>query len=119
MVRQTFRRTVVLGAAGSGTVQLVARGDLRVNHTRVRVTGPAGAASTLQSTATVELSGDDFEGSYSGNNDASDTVHLMIAGDILTCTWTGGDVGATATLTVRAIEYPAGQGMKAVYGAVQ
>lgn len=116
-IRQRYVQSVRLNAAGTGTVTYTARGDVLIQLTRVLVVGPNGANPVLQTTAAIEVNGDDLDGSQTGNNDTSDTQHLMLAGDILTCTWTGGDVGATATLTLRGIQYAAGQGVAAIAGA--
>ena len=39
-----------------------------------------------------------LEGSYSGSQDSSDSVHIVAPGQALIGTWTGGDPGAVATL---------------------
>lgn len=118
-LRQIYNRSVTLDAAGTGSVQFTMRGDVLIGHTRVVVLKANGTSPILQSTAMIDTNGDSFEGSYSGNNDASDTTHLMLSGEILTCSWTGGDVGAIATCTLRGIQYAAGDGIKAVGGALQ
>jgi hypothetical protein len=116
-VRQRYVQSVRLDASGAGTVTFTANGDVLIQISRVIVVGPGGAANVLQTTANIDVNGDAIDGSQAGNNDTSDTQHLMLAGDILTCRWTGGDVGATATLTLRGIQYEAGQGMAAIAGA--
>jgi hypothetical protein len=108
-LRQTFSASVTLDAAGGGTASIVARGDLAVEHTRVFT-----STGLNVPTATLYLNGKQFEGSDVGSNDQSDTRHLMLAGDQLDCVWAGGDAGARATIYVRGIEYPAGQGLAAV-----
>lgn len=110
-IRQTYPVQVRLSAAGAGEALFVARGDVLVEHVRIRV-----STAVLMPTAILYLNGAEFEGSYTGANDQTDTKHLMIAGDELKCVWTGGDANATATMYVRGTEYPAGQGMKAVSG---
>ena len=100
----------MLDANGAGSVQIVARGDLIIYHTNVMVQP---APSTRVPTALTTLNGRFFEGSQSGDFDSSDTRHLMEAQEELTCQWTGGDAGKTATLTVRASEYPPGKGLQA------
>jgi hypothetical protein len=112
-IRQTFVESVRLNASGAGEVSITARGDFDVQHTNVIV---APLPSVLVPTAALTLNGSPFEGSQTGDFDSSDTRHLMLAGDILTCTWTGGDAGKTATFTVRGVEYAAGTGMKATSG---
>lgn len=118
-LRQVYRDTVTLDAAGAGSVQFVMRGDVLIQHTRVTVLKANGQQPTLQSTAMISTNGDEFEGSYSGNNDASNTQHLMVSGEILTCVWTGGDAAARATCVLRGLQYKAGDGIKAVGSALQ
>jgi hypothetical protein len=117
--RERFVQSVVLDANGFGSVSITARGDFLLLQTRWSVPSPtpAAAATDAQSTATNSLNGDDFEGTYSGNNDSSNTAHLMLAGDVLTCEWTGGQPGRTATLTIRGFQYRSGEGIQAVGGA--
>lgn len=110
-VRNTFIASVELDAAGNGTASITMRGDVDVQHTRIVV-----STATVQPVATLALNSKDFEGSYSGANDQSDTRHLMLAGDVIECSWAGGDPGAIGTLFVRGIEYPAGEGIAAVAG---
>lgn len=117
ILRQTFTDTVVLDASGNGSVIFVARGDVYVFHTTVRVApAPGQQTTTLVPIALMTVNGKLLEGSETGNLDTSDTKHLMLAQDELVCTWEGGDPGATATLAMRAIQYPAGEGTEAVYG---
>lgn len=112
--RQTYVVQGRLNAAGTGTLSLTTRFDFYVVHTRILLTGVNGAALVKQSTAMEDLNGKDFEGSDNGNNDQSDTAHLMLAGDILEMTWTGADPSVTAALTVRGYEFPTGGGLQAV-----
>lgn len=114
--RQRYPYQIVLDGSGGGFVTHVARGDFLVQTTRLVVSLSSGASPAKQSTAMLTLNGAQFEGSYSGNNDTSDTQHLMMAGDELVCTWTGGDAGATATLTLFGVQFDAGEGMAAIYG---
>jgi hypothetical protein len=121
-LRQRYPISVKLNASGSGAASFTARGDVLITSMRTVVTVPSTTGNptgtpVLQSTAMVEINGDDLDGSQTANNDTSDTQHLMLAGDVLICTWSGGDVGATATLTIWAIQYPAGQGIAAIAGA--
>lgn len=120
-IRQTYPLSVViLDARGNGSVQFTARGDVLIQHTNVRVlpVSPA-TSSTLIPTATIDVNGVFLEGSQTANLDASDTQHLMLAQEVLTCTWTGGDPGAKATCTIRGFEFLAGQGVEASFNAVR
>lgn len=100
-----------LDVNGAGSVELTAHGDWAVEHTRVSVGPVAGQERPVKvPRALLYLNGAEFEGTASGANDQSDTRHLMSSGDRLECRWSGGDPGARATLYVRGIQYPAGQG---------
>lgn len=60
--------------------------------------------STTRTTASVYLGSPSpsalVDSTYSGNRDASDTVHEVIGGELVTCQWTGGEVGKMATLRI-------------------
>jgi hypothetical protein len=56
--------------------------------------------ATVVPEARVTLDGVFKEGTYSGNLDASDTPYRIEKGQRLTCTWTGGTPGRTATFTL-------------------
>jgi hypothetical protein len=45
-----------------------------------------------------------IEGTYSGNRDASNTEQLIVGGESITCVWTGGTVGALATLRLSGMQ---------------
>jgi hypothetical protein len=113
--RAAVPESVVLDQLGAGQALFSPRGDFVVEHTRVSV-GPApGAAKVVrQPVALLLLNGTEFESTRSGSSDQSDARHLMQAGDTLEVRWTGGDAGATATVYVRGIAYPAGQGIGAM-----
>lgn len=113
--RDSQPASTVLDAAGDGQAELTVRSEFVVSHTSVRV-GPAPGETRVirQPRAELLLNGEQFEGSYSGASDQSDTRHLMLPGDTLTCVWTGGDPGATATVRIRGYTYPPGEGIKAV-----
>lgn len=107
-INQRYVQSVTLDETGAGSVQIVPRADFACQQTSWRVQGGTG---TNQSTAQVELNGDFWQGTYSGNNDSSPTARLITNNDIIECEWTGGPPGATATLTMFGLEYPAGQGI--------
>jgi len=115
---QTYPLQVTLDANGAGTVTLTARGDIIITNVRWLV-GPWSTSETVvQSTAEIEINGDTWQGTYSGNNDQSGAVHLLQAGDILTCSWIGGKAGKTAKLTVRGFQYQAGEGAAVAGGGL-
>lgn len=107
-INQRYVQSVVLDATGAGSVTIVPRADFACSQTTWRVQGGTG---TNQSTAQVELNGDFWQGTYSGNNDASPASRLITNTDIVECDWTGGPPGGTATLTMFGVEYPAGTGI--------
>lgn len=57
-----------------------------------------------------------LEGTYTGDNDSTNTSHLVQSSQQLICAWTGGDPGATATVRVTGLAYPPGQGVQAFGG---
>ena len=103
-LRQRYVQAVILDASGGGRVSFVMRGNFTLEHMRVVVTGPGGAATVRVPTAMVTVNGDDFEGSQTGNNDQSTVSLPLVAQDEIVCTWTGGDPGATAVMTLRGTE---------------
>lgn len=111
-INQRYLANVVLDANGFGAVSIVPRADLALQQTSWRIQGGTLVNGVIpQSTAQVELNGDFWQGTYSGNNDSSPASRLVTNSDQLTCEWTGGPPGGTATLTVFGLEYPAGQGI--------
>lgn len=93
-----------LDAAGSGSVTFTARFLLAVTHTRVSVDPVAPAVRVVkQPTALVSVNGQEFEGSYTGANDQSDTAYELQPGDTVTCEWANGDPGAAARLIIRGV----------------
>lgn len=60
--------------------------------------------STVRTTASIYLGspspGSMIDSTYSGNRDTSDTRHEVIGGESITCVWTGGTPGTSATLRV-------------------
>ena len=47
-------------------------------------------------------------GTYDGNNDSSEVAVTLYNGQVLTGIWTGGDSGATATMSVFGTKYSPG-----------
>lgn len=115
--RQRYVQQLKLSAAGAGSVSFTFRGDVRILKMRTVIVTAAGGTPTNQATALVELNSDDFDGSFTANNDTSDVDHLAVAGDTLTVTWSGADALAVATYTVWGVEYDAGTGISSVYGS--
>jgi hypothetical protein len=97
--------TVDLDATGAGEVSLRPPGLTWI----VQGTSVETSTSVLHPTATVAINGGFVEGTYSGHRDGSNTVHRLTSGDVLSCTWDGGDVGARAILRAWGMQYPDGQ----------
>jgi len=102
----------VLDAGGAGQVVI---GPAGVDWI-VKLVTVSTSSAVKQPTASIYLGGVSpatlLEGSSSGSRDSSDTVYLMQPGDLLYCTWSGGDAGATATLRVAGLAYPPGEGIE-------
>jgi hypothetical protein len=102
-------RSVTLDSTGSGSVTVAPSGtDWLVLLTTVSV-----ATATKKPVADLTLNNEatPYESTLSGDRDVSDTRHLVMAGDTITATWTGGDPGAVATLRVTGIQAEAGRGV--------
>lgn len=98
--RQTYTEATTIGADGTATAEFTARGVvLHVEHVRLTV-----SSAVAKPTATLYLNGANFEGTYSAANDQSDSKYDMFGGETLTCTWSGADPGARATLYVRGVQ---------------
>ena len=94
--RQRYVASTIIDAAGFGSAIFTApNGVLHVDHTRIVV-----SSDTAQPTATLLVNGADFEGSYSGANDTSDSAYELQAGETVECAWSGADPGATGTLYI-------------------
>jgi hypothetical protein len=95
------RASVVLDASGNGTVTLVPNRleTWFVTSTAVRVT-----SNTKEPTATTYVGavadGNTLSSTFSGSRDSSPEQQTLQPGQPLLCQWSGGDPGATATLTV-------------------
>jgi hypothetical protein len=93
--------TVTLDAAGAGTVdlQVPTLQTWRVTKLAVRV-----SSNTLEPTAIVYVDsaapGNILGSTYTGSGDSSNEDQVLMPGQRLLCAWTGGDVGAQATLSV-------------------
>lgn len=113
-IRQRYVDQVKLDANGAGEVSFTMRADFLLTQTIWRVTPPATVlpANVKQTTAVCTINGEDWEGTYSGNQDSSGSMHMMVASDVFTCRWTGGDPNGFAQLTLRGVEYPPGTGMQ-------
>jgi len=95
----SISRSVVLNGSGNGAVALgpTFTGETwHVTNTAVS-TSSAAAHPKAQVFLGVPIPGNLRDATYAGDNDSSDTVYDLRAGQILTVVWTGGDPGATAT----------------------
>lgn len=104
---QAFRMpaTTTLDSAGAGEVTIQPPGVVW------DVTGMSVETSTavLHPRADIEINGGFVEGTYSGHRDSSGSQHRLGPTDVVRCTWTGGDVGARATLRLWGLQYPVGK----------
>ncbi len=112
MLTQSFQasQSVVLDSTGAGQVTISPRGffDWVVTVSSVNVT-----TATKVPTANVYKNfvgiSNFIEGSYTGNNDASNTRIVLRPSESAICVWAGGDAGATATYRVSGVQYPPNQ----------
>ena len=106
--RQTAQATV--GPDGTATATLAPTGAGYYRSTFWSVsTLPAGSSSstaTIFRNATGPL--DVIEGTYSGDQDTSDTVVELEPNESLLCVWTGAQPGATAVFRVEGRVSPDG-----------
>jgi len=94
---QRYVVSTPLDLSGNGAATFTApNGTLDVEHVRVTV-----ATNVKEPTATLFIDGIEFEGSYSGSNDQTDSAFTLTAQQQLSCAWVGGDPGATATMIIR------------------
>lgn len=107
-INQRYNESVVLDASGNGSVQITMRADFVLQRTRWVVQGGTG---TNQATAENFIDSQPFEGTYSGDNDQSNSGRLLTAQNTVSCEWTGGRPGGVATLYLWGIEYPSGEGI--------
>jgi hypothetical protein len=103
MAEQLASKSVVLNASGNGTVQL----GPSFSSDRWRVTNTAVNTSTATAHPTCRtflgssaVPSAQLDATFAGDNDSSDTVYELAAGQRVTVQWTGGDNGATATCTL-------------------
>ena len=93
--------SVKLDATGAGTVTLQPSGLETWNltryavHTTTNVLEPT-AILYVGSVAAVNI----LDSTYTGSGDSGDTDQQINPAQPLLCVWSGGDVGATATLSV-------------------
>jgi hypothetical protein len=107
-INQRYNQTVILDASGNGSVEITMRADFVLQRTRWLVQGGTG---TNQAMAENYIDSQPFEGTYSGNNDQSNSSRLLTPQNTVTCEWTAGPPGGTASLFLWGIEYPAGEGI--------
>lgn len=93
-------RSVILDAAGNGTVKI---GPASLN-VRWQVTGASVQVTTNVKEPTANLyqgaRGSFLGGTYTGSNDSTD-LDVELSNSSIVCEWLGGDAGARATLFLR------------------
>jgi hypothetical protein len=92
--------SVTFNASGVATVTVSPPSIEYWDITSLGVQTSDSPSATVIPLATITLDGIYKEATYSGNLDASDTPYHLEKGQRLTCTWTGGTSGKTATLTL-------------------
>lgn len=97
----TSSQPVTLDASGNGTADVLVPTLERWHVTRIAVST---TTNVKEPTAKVYVDsigpGNLLSGTYTGSNDSSDEDQELMPGQHLVCQWTGGDVGAKATLSV-------------------
>jgi len=89
-----------LDATGAGQVTIAATGPgWTVRHLSIN-TSTAVKEPTFRLYLDLVSPTSLLEGSYSGSQDSSDTVHTVQGGQLLIGVWAGGDAGAVATMLV-------------------
>jgi hypothetical protein len=107
---------VVLDANGYGLIRLAPTGQ----KWEVTSTNVLCSSRVLESRCRIYLDqvGDAYaiDGTYSGSSgDTSDTVHYLTDGQPMFIEWSGGDVGATASVRIIGWASVMGMGFRAVH----
>lgn len=93
--------SVVLDSSGSGLVDILVP---TLQTWTINRLGVLVSSNTKEPVAKVYVNsegpGNFLAGTYTGSNDSSDENQVLMPGQHLLCRWTGGDTGATATLSV-------------------
>lgn len=91
----------IIGADGSVLVDLLVPTLQTWAVARIGVqTSSAESEPTARVYVNSESPGNFLAGTYTGSNDSSDENLMLMPGQHLLCRWTGGDIGAQATLSV-------------------
>lgn len=99
-------RSVVLDASGNGSVTFgPTRDPWTIQRMSVNVSSNTNEPQAIVYRGTVNA-GTKISDTYSGSNDTDSAVNdnPLYPGEVYTCRWTGGDVGATATIAFGGIE---------------
>lgn len=107
-INQRYSQSTKLDASGNGSVEITMRNDFVLQNTRWVIQNGTG---TNQATAENFIDSQPWDGTYSGDNDQSGKTRLLTPQNTVTCKWTGGRPGGTATLYLWGLEYPAGEGI--------
>lgn len=114
-VRFTTSASVVL-AGGTGTIRLAPAGEKwQIDRTYVKCST---RVSEAQCVTYIGQVADQYivDGTYSGSSgDTSDTVLYLEDGQGMHLVWTGGDDGATATVTISGWKSPPLGGFRAIH----
>jgi hypothetical protein len=100
MIRITKAGSGAFDTSGEATVVIGCPAGVRWRI----IVATVSTTSTTRTTASLYLGtpaeSGFLDGTYSGNRSTSDSEHLILGGEVLTCVWTGGTPGARATLRV-------------------
>lgn len=90
-----------MDSSGSALVDILVPTLQTWNVSRIAVQTTTNASEpTARVYVDSEGPGNFLAGTYTGSNDSSDESLTLMPGQHLLCRWTGGDVGAKATLSV-------------------
>lgn len=93
--------TVTLNASGTGLVDLEVPTLQTWRITKIAVSTTTNVLEPIAYTYIgAESPANLLGGTYTGSNDSSDEDQTVMPGQHILCRWTGGDVGAKATLSL-------------------
>ena len=92
---------VVLNAAGGGIARVGPRAaGVRWDVRQVTVSSTSAAVPIAELFLGEPAPGASLGGTYDGNRDSTDVQVTLYSGQLLAVVWTGGDPGASATVSV-------------------
>ncbi len=107
---------VTLDGSGNGTVRMAPVGckwEIKRTYVKCSTNVNEAVMTVYQGTVSPTTYIEDTQMGSTG--DTSDTTHFIEDGNALFFTWTGGDVGAIATVTISGWQSVPGRGFRAVH----